>query len=187
MKQTSSVLHIILWNIFIENCKMAYTPNQNLTVDEQLLPCKARCKFIQYIASKPDKFGLKFWLLVDAESKYMFNGFPYLGKKVESEDSNSTPTNVVLKLLSPLYNKGYNVTSDNYFTSLELSQKLSAKKCSYVQLRNSTLQQEGNSSGCKSDTKLTRNSSVQSRKWFYADGVSMQAVKIRHPPEHTPS
>lgn len=121
-----------LWNLFIENCKMAYTPNQNLTVDEQLLPCKARCKFIQYIASKPDKFGLKFWLLVDAESKYMFNGFPYLGKKVESEDSSSTPTNVVLKLVSPLFNKGYNVTSDNYFTSLELSQKLSAKKCSLV-------------------------------------------------------
>ena len=121
-----------VWNLFIENCKMAYTPNQNLTVDEQLLPCKARCKFMQYIASKPDKFGLKFWLLVDAESKYVFNGFPYLGKRVESEDSSNTPTNVVLKLVSPLFNRGYNITSDNYFTSLELSQKLSAKKCSLV-------------------------------------------------------
>ena len=36
-----------LWNPFIENCQTAFRPNANITVDEQLLPCKARCKFIQ--------------------------------------------------------------------------------------------------------------------------------------------
>jgi hypothetical protein len=36
--------------------------------------------------NKPDKFGIKFWLLVDVESKYIVNGFPYLGK-----DADKTP------------------------------------------------------------------------------------------------
>ena len=65
-----------LWNSFIENCQKAFRPNANITVDEQLLPCKARCKFIQYMANKPDKFGIKFWMPVDVETKYLFNGFP---------------------------------------------------------------------------------------------------------------
>ena len=69
-----------LWNSFISNCQKAFISQWNITVDEQLLPCKARCKFIQYMANKPDKFGLKFWLGVDVESKYLFNCFPYVGK-----------------------------------------------------------------------------------------------------------
>ncbi len=28
---------------------------------------------------KPDMFGIKFWLLVDLETKYVCQGFPYLG------------------------------------------------------------------------------------------------------------
>lgn len=95
-----------LWEPFIENCSKAYIPSQNLTVDEQLLPCKARCKFIQYMANKPDKFGLKFWLIVDVTSKYLCNGFPYLGKDETRDVSNSLPTAVVLQLVEPLANRG---------------------------------------------------------------------------------
>ena len=64
-----------IWNLFIENCRMSLNPHENLTVDEQLLPCKARCKFIQYMSNKPNKFGIKFWLLVDSKTKYLRNGF----------------------------------------------------------------------------------------------------------------
>ena len=59
-----------LWNPFIENCKKAFRLNANITVDEQLLPCKARCKFMQYMANKPDKVGKKFWMAVDVETNY---------------------------------------------------------------------------------------------------------------------
>ncbi|CAF0977767.1 unnamed protein product [Brachionus calyciflorus] len=30
--------------------------------------------------NKPDKFGIKLWMLTEVESKYTLNGFPYLGK-----------------------------------------------------------------------------------------------------------
>lgn len=46
-------------------------------MDEQLFPTKVRCKWTQYIASKPEKLGIKFWLAVDVASKFLVNGFPY--------------------------------------------------------------------------------------------------------------
>ena len=95
-----------IWQSFIENCQKSYIPSQNLTVDEQLLLCKARCKFIQYMANKPDKFGLKFWLIVDVNSKYLYNGFPYVGKDETHATSTSLSTDVVLKLIEPLANCG---------------------------------------------------------------------------------
>ena len=51
-----------IWNAFIENCKKCYAPNCDLTIDEQLFPCKTRCPFKQYMPNKRDKFGIKFWL-----------------------------------------------------------------------------------------------------------------------------
>jgi hypothetical protein len=45
---------------FIDNCFLCYRPEENLTADEQIFPSKARCRFTQYMANKPDKFGIKF-------------------------------------------------------------------------------------------------------------------------------
>ena len=94
--------------------KKAYIPNVFITVDKQLLPCKGRCKFMQCMENKPNKFGLKFWIAVDVESKYFYNGFPYLGKNEVRRNGVSVPADVVPKLIDPLFKKGYNVTCDNY-------------------------------------------------------------------------
>ena len=77
---TDKFVHISeKWNKFIEIYIACYQPGDNITIDKQLFPTKARFSFTQYIASKPDKFGIKFWLAADT-SKYLINGFPYLGK-----------------------------------------------------------------------------------------------------------
>ena len=44
------------------------------------------------------------------------------------------PTDVMLKLMAPLFQQGYNVTCDNYFTSLGLALKLVEEKCSLVRI-----------------------------------------------------
>lgn len=54
-----------IWDRFISNCQSHYKPSENITVDEQLFPSKARCPFTQYMANKPDKFGQKFWMASD--------------------------------------------------------------------------------------------------------------------------
>ena len=69
-----------IWNRFISNSQACYKPYENSSIDEQLFPTKARCRFTQYIPSKPYKFGIKFWLAVDVQTKYILNGFPYMGK-----------------------------------------------------------------------------------------------------------
>ena len=58
------------------------------------------------MANKPHKFGLKFWLIVDVNSKYLYNGFPYVGKDETRATSTSLSTDVVLKLIELLANCG---------------------------------------------------------------------------------
>ena len=69
-----------IWNRFVDNSISCYQPEENITIYEKLFPTKSRFRFIQYMSNKPDKFGIKFWLAVDVESKYILNAIPYLGK-----------------------------------------------------------------------------------------------------------
>ena len=65
---------------FIENCVVCYKPGKNITADKQLFPTKTCCRFIQYMANKLDKFGIKFWLAADMEFKYISNTYHILAK-----------------------------------------------------------------------------------------------------------
>lgn len=121
-----------LWNPFIENCQKCFIPSQNLTVDEQLFPCKSRCPFTQFLPNKPDKYGIKFFLLVDVETKYLCNGFPYLGKYDPNSQHKPFGEFVVHSLMKPLYFLGYGVTTDNFFTSVNLCNELKEKHTSLV-------------------------------------------------------
>ena len=82
--------------------------------------------------NKPDKFGIKLWMAVDVESKYLYNGFSYLGKDWTRNGDASLPTDVVMKLMIPLFSQGFNVTCDNYFTSLDLLLRNAKRQCSLV-------------------------------------------------------
>ncbi|XP_051242438.1 activating transcription factor 7-interacting protein 1 isoform X2 [Dicentrarchus labrax] len=87
-----------VWDRFVQNSIGCYKPGADITVDEQLLPTKARCSFLQYMANKPDKFGIKFWLAADVDTKYMVNGAPYLGKE-ETRGPGQLGDSVVLKMV----------------------------------------------------------------------------------------
>ena len=121
-----------LWERFISNSIASYKPYSSLTVDEQLLPCKSRCSFIQYMPNKPDKFGIKFWLLCDVETKYTCNGFPYLGKNNEKRTDELQGEFVVKKLIEPFSAKGYCVTTDNFFSSMKLAESLLQMKTKFL-------------------------------------------------------
>ena len=122
--QDKFALVLQLWNSFISNFQKAFIQQWSITVGEQLLLCKKRCKIIQYMANILDNFGLKFCLAVDLENKYLFNGFPYVRNDDTRSSDMSVPTDVVLKLMAPLFQQGYSVTCDNYFISLDLALKL---------------------------------------------------------------
>jgi hypothetical protein len=115
-----------LWSPFIENCQKCYNPGETLCVDEQLFPTKARCPFTQYISNKPDKFGIKFFLLADVKTKYLLNGFPYLGKDERRPSHVQLSEYVVMRLMEGLLDKGYNIVCDNFYTPLSFSSYFSS-------------------------------------------------------------
>ncbi len=82
--------------------------------------------------NKPDKFGIKFWLLVDCNSKYVVDGFPYLGKDNERPADMLLPEHIVREIMKDHIDCGYNVTMDNFFTSKKLAQYLKKKKTSIL-------------------------------------------------------
>lgn len=117
---------------FRVNLTKCYNPHESVTIDEQLFPCKARCPFTQYIAQKPDKFGIKFWLAADVKSKYLLNAYPYTGKDSSRPAQIQLGEHVTLQLMTPYMNCGLNVTTDSFFTSLSLANKLLAKRTTLV-------------------------------------------------------
>ncbi|XP_050453253.1 piggyBac transposable element-derived protein 4-like [Cataglyphis hispanica] len=121
-----------VWDKFIENSQNCFKPRACITVDEQLFPTKARCRFTQYMPNKPNKFGIKFWLASDVQTKYVVSGFPYLGKDEARNASTPLSEFVVMKLLEPYTMKGRTVTTDNFFTSIPLALKLRSKNTSLL-------------------------------------------------------
>jgi hypothetical protein len=80
--------------------------------------------------SKPAKYGLKFWLLADANNYYVSNIEMYTGK--DETRTQELGMHIVLNLTSHLHGSGRNVTCDNFFTSLKLVRELALKKMSLV-------------------------------------------------------
>lgn len=99
-------------------------------MDEQLVPWRGRCKFLQYLPSKPDKYGLKLFLICDSETAYPLQGIPYLGKHGERKTNLGRET--VKELAAPYYKTGRNITCDNFFTDMELANSLSRSGLSLV-------------------------------------------------------
>ena len=71
-------------------------------------------------------------MAVDAETKYFYNGFHYLGKDESRDTFVSLPAYVVTKLMQPIFKRGYNVTFENFFISLDVNPGLAEQKCSIV-------------------------------------------------------
>ena len=122
----------MLWNRFIDNCILCYASGAFITVDEQFFPSKCRCPFTRFMASKHDKYGQKYWLVVDKDSKYVVNRFPYVGRDETRFRDERVSDQVVMRLLKPYLNKGRNATTDNYFTSIKLATELQKYKTSLL-------------------------------------------------------
>ena len=80
------------------------------------------------MASKPDKFGNKYWLAVDKERKYLINGFPFIEKDEARSVNERASNHIVMQLMRPYLSKGRNIRTDNYFTSVRLSTRLKEKQ-----------------------------------------------------------
>jgi hypothetical protein len=88
----------------------------------------------QYMPKKPEKWGIKFWVLADSVSKFISSFEIYCGKNLEAEirmegrhRKGGSAYGVVMTLLRGLEKKGHCVVMDNFFCSIPLFEDLMKK------------------------------------------------------------
>ncbi|XP_026323319.1 uncharacterized protein LOC113232756 [Hyposmocoma kahamanoa] len=127
-----------LINIFNENSQANYSIGANGTIDEMLVGFRGRCGFKMYIPSKPNKYGLKMQCLADSKTHYVLNTYLYCGKNTDGltltseEQKQPIPVQACLRLCRPIFNSNRNLTTDNWYTSMELVSIMQSKGITVV-------------------------------------------------------
>ena len=102
-----------VWNCFIENCKKCYAPNFDLTIDEQLFPCKTRCPFYDniWLTSQTNlELSSGFWLMLNQNTCAMENHI--YEETLFEADVATFQVMCVLDPFTTLLKKSYTVTTD---------------------------------------------------------------------------
>lgn len=69
-----------IWEKWTHRLPLLFNPGQDVCVDEKLVPFKGRCRFRQYMPSKPAKYGIKIWVTCDVTTSYAWKLQIYTGK-----------------------------------------------------------------------------------------------------------
>ena len=110
------------------NLRDSCTPGPHMTVDEQLVCFRRRCRFRQYISSKPGKYGIKIWAICEANTSYAWKMQVYTGKNLAVGREVNQRARVVKNLVKEIEHSGRNITCYNFFTSIPLARDLLKKK-----------------------------------------------------------
>ncbi|XP_071639586.1 piggyBac transposable element-derived protein 4-like [Temnothorax longispinosus] len=132
-KQTDKLAPIrSMLDSFVRNCKNSYTVSEYVTIDEMLHPFRGRCSFVQYISSKPAKYGLKCFAMCDAKTFYTSNLEVYCKTQPSgSFNESNSPTDIVKRLVEPIEGSNRNLTTDSWYTSLPLAEYLLGKNITF--------------------------------------------------------
>ncbi|VDI26898.1 Hypothetical predicted protein [Mytilus galloprovincialis] len=108
-----------------------YHPYEAVSVDERMVSSKHQYSGIrQFIRDKPIRFGIKLWVLADALSGYTYAFYVYLGKKrtVICQKSKGLAYNVVMELGKNIFQQGYRIYTDSFYTTQHLADDLLTKR-----------------------------------------------------------
>lgn len=116
-KQDKLVKVSPLVQVLIKCFKKAYTPSQNLSLDESLLLFRGRLSFRQYIKTKAAKYGIKFYEITTSDG-YVLNRIIYQGKDTNAKDKGGKTAKLVLELMEDYLNKGHHLFMENFYNSV---------------------------------------------------------------------
>ena len=104
----------------------AFTPGQQIAIDESVITFKGRVSFRQYLKGKPNPWGIKAFVLADSKTGYLSRLQIYYGKETQLLDSDLPHTaKVVMTLAAPFHHQGYDLYIDRFYSSPLLATELS--------------------------------------------------------------
>jgi hypothetical protein len=114
----------------LQKFKHYYVPGQNMSLDEGMIPTKNKLSFKQYIKNKPIRWGIKIFILCDAENGYIVNAEVYTGKQehLNVETNLGVTGNLVVRLTEDYQGQYYTIYTDRFYTSVKLTKHLLTKQ-----------------------------------------------------------
>ena len=109
-------------------CMKLFQPYGQVSIDERMVQNKGRYSFRQYIKDKPTKWGMKLWVLADADTGYTYNFEVYTGKNGTAPSKLGLAYEVVMRLIKSLFGQGYRLFVDNFYSSVQLCKDLLVNK-----------------------------------------------------------
>jgi hypothetical protein len=106
-----------VYEYFILKFRSVYSPKQELSLDEAMIPLRGHLKFRTYNPGKTTKYGVLVRMVCKAVSGYICNMEIYSseGKKLEG---------TVLPLLDRNLGQNHHIYQDNFYHSVKLAQTL---------------------------------------------------------------
>lgn len=181
-----------IYDVVSARCRNTYTPDENIAIDEGMVPWRGRLKFKQYLPNKPDKFGMKVYIASESKSGYVCDFNVYTGADFDPDPNAEVGEvqlghsyGVVMGLLrrSNLLNKGYCLYVDNYYTSPTLFDRLSAENTmavGTVRLNRREVPVALKTKTKKGDVIYRQLDNLLAMKWMDKREVSMLSTKHTH-------
>ena len=98
-------------------------PGEFLSVDESVIKFWGRVIFRQYIPDKSLKYVINIFKICNPTG-HTYKTIVYSGKGTESNDNQRVSDQVVMNLINDYVQEGRTLPVDNYYTNLEVAQKL---------------------------------------------------------------
>jgi hypothetical protein len=116
-------------------CMREWSLGKFVIIDEMMVRYKGSyCPVRQYMPKKLEKWGIKFWVLADSASKFIYCFDIYCGKNLEVKVRVEAPSGqggatygIVMNLLHGLHDKGPCVVMDNFFSFVRFFRDLASK------------------------------------------------------------
>ncbi|BFZ17147.1 hypothetical protein BsWGS_20186 [Bradybaena similaris] len=123
--------------VLVERFSAAFTPFENVAIDEMIVGYPGHWHYKQLNTSKPTKDRIKSFGLVDCSTGYIVNLFTYFGANTgydadaDTDELGGDAEEIFATLLSPL-GTGYHIFADKWYTTRSLINSLSEKGYYYT-------------------------------------------------------
>lgn len=119
-----------IWDMWTEQLPLVFNPGKEVCVDEQMLPFRGRCKFLQCMPKKVGSYGLKLWVTCDVQTTYTWKVSVYTGPSENAPVESQQGQSVGLDMTEGL--EGINMTCNNFISSFGLATELLHRRITMV-------------------------------------------------------